>query len=574
MFNMMPKQVHLADWRTSDSDLSFDPNAETSWPSRHSFILREPSDRYWLIHPSLGIVCLQTNTIHRWHSVGKLTRSLTVPYPKPHGPLTIALLNPQGNITKDYDGINTHVDMGGQLVYVGELAKAMALRGVNAVVATRRFRDDRYPKFNQVHEMLAETETARATVLRMPGDGGDSFIPKEHLWPILDSWARQLAVYWTVNGELPHALTSHYGDGGFTATLLQQYIGVPHATFTAHSLGAQKLESLRSDGQSKRCTSTTKVRLNMDQRLAAERLSMCSARRIVVSTDVERTEQYSHPLYRRAVDFEDVDRFTTVAPGVNCDVFDPNCDSDDDQVTIDRLRHAMMRDLCKWRHNLPLIVLAGRMEPKKNHVRVVEAFAKNALLRSRANLLLLLPGGPDALRCPEEAFRQGSVEYTIASQLQILSKTHGLQGQVVVAGLENTQQQLAAMFRFVSGNNRRGVLASVSLFEPFGLLPLEAAYAGLPVVVGDRGGVVESLRQKLPDGSFQECAVFVNPFDADDISRGLVRMISSAGVWERCRDAGRRRVERFYTWPSAAKRYIDIVQSVLLHEHGDVMNEM
>lgn len=52
----------------------------------------------------------------------------------------------------------------------------------------------------------------------------------------------------------------------------------------------------------------------------------------------------------------------------------------------------------------------------------------------------------------------------------------------------------------MTGSKRRGLLVLASLFEPFGLMPLEAALVGIPVVVGNRGGTTESMREIRDDG--------------------------------------------------------------------------
>ena len=54
-----------------------------------------------------------------------------------------------------------------------------------------------------------------------------------------------LARYWLSReeGSLPDAFTAHYGDGGLCGVLIEDRTGVPF-TFTAHSLGAQKMDKL------------------------------------------------------------------------------------------------------------------------------------------------------------------------------------------------------------------------------------------------------------------------------------------------------------------------------------------
>ena len=61
-------------------------------------------------------------------------------------------------------------------------------------------------------------------------------------------------------------------------------------TFTGHSLGAQKLEKL---GTTIANWSNMEARYLFSRRVAAERMSMAHAARIIVSTGQEQKEQYS-----------------------------------------------------------------------------------------------------------------------------------------------------------------------------------------------------------------------------------------------------------------------------------------
>ncbi|KAM0794136.1 hypothetical protein BDR22DRAFT_895435 [Usnea florida] len=478
--------------------------------------------------------------------------------------LTVALLNPQGNFGKYYCGLNTHPDMGGQIVYVAELAKAMARRGVDVVIAARRYKDARFSEFDRHSDVLFQGRDAAATILRMSGSEDSDFRRKEDLWPLLDEWARQLATHWAVNGGAPHALSSHYGDGGFAATRLEFYTGIPHATFTAHSLGGQKADAYILDGRENALLGAGPHSLNMRQRLAAERASMRSARKIVVSTGMERTEQYAHPLYVGAVDWQrdGENKFVTIAPGVDPDVFGPNATSDDDSETTIELDKAIARDIRPERRHLHYVVLAGRLDPKKNHARVVQAFAETAQLRSQANLLLLLKGGPTAFETPQEAFEEGCNERAVAEQIGQLIGQHQLDGEVAVPGFENTQQQLACVCRHL-GQMKKGVLVLASLFEPFGLMPLEGVLAGVAVLVGNWGGFTESLREQLPEGGTKDYAVFVDPYDTRSIAAGLLRLTGSSDTWDMFQKLGSQRVLENFTWDATAGHYIEAIESVL-----------
>ena len=59
----------------------------------------------------------------------------------------IVFLNPQGNFDPADSYLTEHPDFGGQLVYVKELAQAMAQQGHKVDIVTRRIRDSSWPEF-------------------------------------------------------------------------------------------------------------------------------------------------------------------------------------------------------------------------------------------------------------------------------------------------------------------------------------------------------------------------------------------------------------------------------------------
>jgi sucrose-phosphate synthase len=92
------------------------------------------------------------------------------------------------------------------------------------------------------------------------------------------------------------------------------------------------------------------------------------------------------------------------------------------------------------------------------------------------------------------------------------------------------------------------------------LAPLEAAAAGLPLVVTRNGGPSESLRE-----SDQEFGILVDPDNPADIARGLQRVLGDSQTWERLARLGRQRVLDRYTWKRTALGYLQIIEQVMAH---------
>ncbi|MFH1415486.1 MAG: glycosyltransferase, partial [Elusimicrobiota bacterium] len=194
----------------------------------------------------------------------------------------IAFLNPQGNFDRNDSRWASHPDFGGQLVYVKELALEMASSGHRVDIVTRQIIDDEWPEFSGAFDSYEGIENVR--IVRI-GFGGKKFRNKEELWPYLcTEYVEKLIGFYNREGRLPDALASHYGDGGLAAAYFKMKTGIPY-TFTAHSLGAQKMDKLKVARFNIEKYNQT---YNFAERLLAERISMNSADRIITGTIQER----------------------------------------------------------------------------------------------------------------------------------------------------------------------------------------------------------------------------------------------------------------------------------------------
>jgi len=465
--------------------------------------------------------------------------------------MKIAFLNPQGNFDPQDRYWTAHPDFGGQLVYVKEVALALGRMGHRVDILTRRIRDPQWTGFEQTLDAYPGEPNVR--IVRLPC-GGDRFLRKEDLWPLLGpEWVPNIVDFYAREGDAPQAATAHYGDGGLAGALWQDR-GGPSFTFTAHSLGAQKLDRLLAQGQAS--LADLEAHYRFGRRIAAERLAMNHASRIITSTRQERLEQYGHPAYHGAVDPGDDRKFAVVPPGVNLRIFDANVRGLDDERIADYLERMIARDIAPVRRGLPAVLCSSRLDPKKNHVGLVRAFAGNTTLQAAANLLIVVRGAEDihsreGLSAPERA---------ILDEIVALCEAHDLGGKISVFSL-TSQHELAAAYRHLS--KRRSVFALTALYEPFGLAPLEAMAAGLPAVVTRNGGPSESLRDA---DSGREYGVLVDPGDPADIAAGLLRLVGPDNEWLRFQAAGRERVLNRYTWERTAAGYLACVQEIVAHQ--------
>lgn len=460
--------------------------------------------------------------------------------------MKIAFLNPQGNFDPQDSYWTAHPDFGGQLVYVKQVALAMGEIGHRVDILTRQIVDPDWPEFAARFDRYPGAPNVR--IVRLPA-GPQGFLPKERLWPhLVTDWVPNLLDFYRAEGGLPQSFTAHYGDGGLCGVLIERQAGIPF-TFTGHSLGAQKMDKL---GASPDNLAELDAQFHFARRILAERLSMNRSAVNVTSTRQERYQQYNHPAYQGAVDVHDDRRFTLIPPGVNLDIFSADSEAPDEAQVQARVLERLKRDLHPERLDLPSIVASSRLDPKKNHLGLVRAFAEHLSLQAKANLVIITGALDDPLR---EYDKAGPGEKEVLDQIRQVIREYDLWGKISAFALQG-QTTLAAAYRFFA---RRGsVFALTALYEPFGLAPLEAAASGLPVVVTQNGGPSESLRQ-----GEKEFGVLVDPHDPGDIAQGLLRLLSDSQTWQTFSALGRQRVLDRYTWERTARGYLTTIEDIL-----------
>ncbi len=460
----------------------------------------------------------------------------------------ILFLNPQGNFDSKDSYWTEHPDFGGQLVYVKEIALAIAAQGHKVDIVARRITDEKWPKF--AAQVDAYPNHPNVRIVRIPC-GPPQFLAKEELWPYLGTdWVQGIIDFYTQEGRLPDVVTTHYGDGGLAGAVLKQKTGIPF-TFTGHSLGAQKMDKLHVNRAN---LAEVDARYQFRYRIMGERISMNHAARIITSTRQEQLEQYSHLAYRQAIDVAEPDgtRFAVIPPGVNRQVFSPEPQAIDGTIQ-ERIVSAMRRDLAADRLALPLVICSSRLDRKKNHLGLVRAFVESAELRATANLGIAIRGLENPL---DDRAKLKDEEKAILDEIVDLLEQHGLR-QVVTSFSLNSQAELASAYRV--GASKHCVFSLTALYEPFGLAPMEAMSCGLPAVVTCNGGPAESLYDSQTQ---REYGVLVDPANPTDIARGLLKVFASPESWQKYHDAGIERVITRYTWESTAKGYLAAIEEV------------
>jgi sucrose-phosphate synthase len=392
-------------------------------------------------------------------------------------------------------------------------------------------------------------------ILRVPC-GPDRFLPKEELWPHLGEWAEGVGRLYRREDSWPDLWTGHYADGGLAAALLEETSGVPF-TFTGHSLGAWKLDSLLQGSENPENLREADTRYNFGARMEAERAAMARSAVIVANSAAERREQYDHPAYRHAVDVGDDGRFAVMPPGIDFGIFDPGERSPREEETRASIRAAHRRDVDPGRYSLPAVIAWSRLDRKKNHLALVQAFARRPGLREQANLVIITRGLDDPLRDPNSAPED---EQPVLRDLISEVEKSNLWGCVSAFSLSG-QDALAALYRW--GTETGGVFCLPAEYEPFGMTVVEAMAVGLPVVATANGGT----RETTQGG---RAGLLADPHDPDDIAAQLLRLLSDGETWQAYSDKGRERARERYNWRRTAESYLRLSEEATRGERkGD-----
>lgn len=446
--------------------------------------------------------------------------------------MRIAFLNPQGNFDRNDSYLTEHPDFGGQLVYVKEVALELGRLGIDVDVVTRRIEDPDWPGFEAPVDDFGE-QADRVRIVRLDF-GGPGFLPKESLWPHLPEFVDRIRGWY--GDAAPDYATAHYADGGLSAVLLRRDAGV-RFTFTGHSLGAQKIDKLGVDAAN---LQAMEARYRFSRRLSAERWAMRVSDTIITSTEAERREQYKHPLYQGAIDTADDGHFDVIPPGVNTRIFNGDRAGDD----VDFVEDLAAREP----GDTPSIVVSSRLDPKKNVGGLVEAWVDSPELHRSARLALFVRGAADPF---EDDSSLGAGERAVLAPIRARILEAGLRDRVTFVDARS-QRQLASAYRYFAGTG--SVFALPSLFEPFGLAPIEAAACSLAVAATAHGGPSEI----FADGS----GLLFEPEDSADVARVLMETL---GRQPELTTAGRARVLANYTWARTAERYLARVRHNLEH---------
>src|SRR5208337_2124872 len=102
-----------------------------------------------------------------------------------------------------------------------------------------------------------------------------------------------------------------------------------------------------------------------------------------------------------------------------------------------------------------------------------------------------------------------------------------------------------------------------SLYEPFGIVVLEAMSMEKPVVVGAAG--VSGMREIVICCGEDQCGYHVDPSNPTDIAWGITSVLENPDKMKWLGKNGRKRVLEEFTWDKIAKRTLGLYEQMVKH---------
>ncbi len=200
----------------------------------------------------------------------------------------------------------------------------------------------------------------------------------------------------------------------------------------------------------------------------------------------------------------------------------------DDRFGVEPREEDVVRVRERYQLHDEFVLYAGIVKPHKNLERLIAAFQ---IVRKRGldHLKLVLIGD----------------EISKYAALRRAVHQHQLHQYVRFLGYL-PEETLAVMYRLA------GVFVFPSLYEGFGLPPLEAMASGTPVVTSN----ISSLPEVAGDA-----AVLVDPYDPEAIADGIYRVLTDASLRHDLRHKGLIRAHQF-SWEDSVRRIHDIYDRV------------
>ncbi len=211
------------------------------------------------------------------------------------------------------------------------------------------------------------------------------------------------------------------------------------------------------------------------------------------------------------------DKVQVIYLGVGAE-FTPEVGSEDKRVTLD-----------KYGINGRYMIAVGNLQPRKNLVRLIEAYTRlrNAQPEFENKLVIV-----------------GKKTWKYDPILSFINKSRWVEDIIITDYVP--KYDLPILYACSD------VLIYPSIYEGFGLPPLEAMACGAPVIVSERSALPEVVG---------DAGIKVNPFDTDAIAAAMALIVSEPDLARRYSIAGIERASQF-KWSKCASKTLEVYEEV------------
>jgi D-inositol-3-phosphate glycosyltransferase len=383
-------------------------------------------------------------------------------------------------------------DAGGMNVSILALAGALAAHGREVDLLTRA------TKATPEVTIIGEGVVLRTLVAGPPGP-----LPKENLPAIADEFGEAVAVLTDRSAPRYDLIHAHYWLSGLATLPVALELGLPFVQ-NFHTLAAMKNRALAPGDDPE-----PEVRLRSEAFLANQADAIVAGSAAEVATLIDDLRAPA-------------DRMWVIPPGVDTDLFRPERASRSEAVRV-----SLGLELER-----PLLVIAGRVQPLKDQELGIRTLAAVHALRGWAPLLVIVGEASDA------AYR---------AQLDDAAASLGVSADVRFVGALG-RERLADLLAAAA------LTLVTSHSETFGLIALESAASGTPVIGFRSTGLTDS----VSDG---ESGILLDGRDPADWARVIAELLASPGRLAQLGASARGFAEGF-TWATAAASLLAVYDNL------------
>jgi len=394
------------------------------------------------------------------------------------------------------------IDTGGQVVYVIELSKKLALLGYQIDIWTRRFED----------QPAEEPVNDRVRIIRVPC-GGREFRPKEYLCEYLPEWCEHALRYIRANDLAYEFMNSHYWDAGIATQRVCESLDVGHV-HTPHSIGIWKQRQMEEDFPED--AAELKRRYNFERRIQEERKLYSECNLVIATTPPQRdliVDEYEAP----------AENVHMVPPGYDDHRFFP----------VSEASRAVIRQRLGFEGKV--ILALGRIARNKGYDLLINAFSMVASREPEA-VLHLAVGGQDL----------NEEEREILAELHHSAEASEYRDRIHFGSFV-ADDDLPDYYRAAD------LFVLCSRYEPFGMTAIEAMASGTATVVTIHGGLFRAL-------TYGRHGLFADPFDREDLGITMAKIFRHPRLRRRLSRMGAHKARSLFTWTGIAHQIIAAVE--------------